>query len=100
MCTFSEFKLPPADGTPDDGEFENLKYSISRMGRAFTTEEFRLTKAAIAGMVGHEAKDYEPGQCIASVSPIFSSPLLKFCIVTKCMGNLKKILVERERTAQ
>lgn len=65
MCTFSEFKLPPADGTPDDGEFENLKYSISRMGRAFTTEEFRLTKAAIAGMVGHEAKDYEPGQCIA-----------------------------------
>jgi hypothetical protein len=32
------------------------------MGRAFTTEEFRLTKAAIGGMIGHEAKDYEPGQ--------------------------------------
>ncbi|XP_031564143.1 cilia- and flagella-associated protein 43-like [Actinia tenebrosa] len=68
--TSSEFKLPPADGTPDDGEFKNLKHSISRMGRAFTTEEFRLTKAAIAGIVGHEAKDYEPGDKIERCEPV------------------------------
>ncbi|KAK3696874.1 hypothetical protein QZH41_003634 [Actinostola sp. cb2023] len=60
--TICVFKLPPASGTPEDGEFENLSHSISRMGRAFTTEEFRLTKAAIGGIVGKDSRDYEPGE--------------------------------------
>lgn len=58
---FSVLKLPPANGSPNDGEFEDLSKSVSRMGRAFTSEEFRLTKAAIGGIVGQESLDYEPG---------------------------------------
>ena len=55
---FSSLRLPPADGSPEDDEFEDLGPSVSRMSHP---EGYRITKAAIAGLVGETAKGYEPG---------------------------------------
>lgn len=34
------------------------------MGRPFTSKNFKLTKAAIAGLVGEMARNFEPGSQI------------------------------------
>jgi len=57
-CVFSSLRLPPADGSREDDEFEDLGLSVSRMSHP---EGYRITKAAIAGLIGETAKDYEPG---------------------------------------
>ncbi|EDO42783.1 predicted protein, partial [Nematostella vectensis] len=68
--TSNQMRLPPADGSPDSGEFENLEHSISRMGRTFTSEGFLLTKAAIGGIVGGDAKEFEPGEKTIRCVPV------------------------------
>lgn len=55
---FSSIRLPPIDGSPVDDEFEDLDHSVSRMSHP---EGYKITKAAIAGLVGETAKGYEPG---------------------------------------
>jgi len=55
---FSSLRLPPADGSPEDDVFEDLGPSVSRMSHP---EGYRITKAAIAGLIGETSKDYEPG---------------------------------------
>ena len=59
VVVISSVRLPPADGSPDDDEFEDLGPSVSRMSHP---ERYRITKAAIAGLVGESAKGYEPGK--------------------------------------
>lgn len=46
------------DNSHQDDEFEDLNHSLSRMSHP---EGFKLTKAAIAGLVSEMAKSYEPG---------------------------------------
>ena len=55
---YSSLKLPPADGSPEDDEFEDYGHSVSRMSHP---EGYRITKAAIAGLIGETTKGYEPG---------------------------------------
>ncbi|KAJ7376946.1 Cilia- and flagella-associated protein 43 [Desmophyllum pertusum] len=63
----SSLRLPPADGSPEDDEFEDLGPSVSRMSHP---EGYRITKAAIAGLVGETAKGYEPGEQKERCQPI------------------------------
>lgn len=63
----SSLRLPPADGSPEDDEFEDLGPSVSRISHP---EGYRLTKAAIAGLIGETAKDYEPGEKKERCEPI------------------------------
>ncbi|PFX29198.1 cilia- and flagella-associated protein 43-like [Stylophora pistillata] len=63
----SSVRLPPADGSPDDDEFEDLGPSVSRMSHP---ERYRITKAAIAGLVGESAKGYEPGEKKERCQPV------------------------------
>ena len=62
---FSVIKTPFADGSVEYGEFEDLSGSVSRISRPFTSDEtFNITKAAIAGVVGENAKEFVPGKNI------------------------------------
>lgn len=61
MLLCSSLRLPQADGSPEDDEFEDLGLSVSRMSHP---EGYRITKAAIAGLIGEAVKDYEPGWLI------------------------------------
>ena len=61
IVVISSARLPPADGSLDDDEFEDLGQSVSRMSHP---EGYRITKAAIAGLVGENAKSYEPGKSL------------------------------------
>ncbi|XP_068708688.1 cilia- and flagella-associated protein 43-like [Montipora foliosa] len=63
----SSIRLPLVDGSPDDDEFENFGHSVSRMSRP---EGFKITKAAIAGLVGETAKCYEPGEQKERCQPV------------------------------
>lgn len=63
----SSVRLPPADGSLDDDEFEDLGQSVSRMSHP---EGYRITKAAIAGLVGENAKSYEPGEKKERCEPV------------------------------
>ena len=63
FLVISVIKTPFADGSPEYGEFEDLCRSVSRMSRPFTSEgAFNITKAAIAGVVGENAKEFVPGK--------------------------------------
>ncbi|KAM7447734.1 Cilia- and flagella-associated protein 43 [Porites harrisoni] len=66
----SSIRLPPIDGSPDDDEFEDLDHSVSRMSHP---EGYRITKAAIAGLVGETAKGYEPGEKKERCQPVSHS---------------------------
>ena len=62
VASFSHLKLPLVIGSTGDDEYEDLGPSVSRMSHPFTSEGFRITKAAIAGLVGEAAKNFEPGK--------------------------------------
>ena len=55
-------KLPATNGLEEDNEFEDDDGSVSRMGSPFSLRNFHLTKAAIAGVVGEMARNFEPGK--------------------------------------
>lgn len=63
----SSIKLPLVDDSLQDDEFEDLNRSLSRMSHS---EGFKLTKAAIAGLVSEMAKSYEPGEQKERCQPV------------------------------
>lgn len=67
----SSIRLPPADGSPEDDEFEDVGHSVSRMSHGAGN---KIAKAAIAGLVGETSKGYEPGwkrQCLPEAGLCF-----------------------------